>query len=136
MKICLTVLYVKPFWIGVFERTFDGLYEVAKITFGAEPKDFEIYEFVLNKYDLLSFSKPLPDEEHVKKKINPKRLQRQVRDEVENTGLGTKAQRALKLAMERHKLEKKTRAKAKKEKDKQRKFQLRQAKKQAKKRGH
>lgn len=136
MKICLTVLYVKPFWIGVFERTSDGLYEVAKITFGAEPRDFEIYEFVLNKYDLLNFSKPLPDEEHVKKKINPKRLQRQIRDEVENTGLGTKAQRALKLEMERHKLEKKTRAKTKKEKDKQRKFQLRQAKKQAKKRGH
>lgn len=34
------------FWEGVFERVSEGKLSVCKITFGAEPKDYEIYDFV------------------------------------------------------------------------------------------
>ena len=34
------------FWVGVFERVSEGKLSVCKITFGAEPKDYEIYDFV------------------------------------------------------------------------------------------
>ena len=42
-KTSLTVTFEAPFWIGLYERESDGAYEVCKITFGAEPKDYEVY---------------------------------------------------------------------------------------------
>ena len=52
----LTVFFEEPFWVGVFERIEDGKFSVSKVTFGAEPKDCEIYEFVLKYYNSLRFS--------------------------------------------------------------------------------
>lgn len=43
----LTILFEAPFWIGLYERTDNGKYEVCKITFGSEPKDYEVYELSL-----------------------------------------------------------------------------------------
>ena len=45
----LTVLFESPFWIGIFEKEQDGQYFVARTVFGAEPRDFEIFEFIINK---------------------------------------------------------------------------------------
>ena len=39
----LTVYFEEPFWVGVFERIEDGKLSVAKVTFGAEPKDCLLY---------------------------------------------------------------------------------------------
>jgi hypothetical protein len=52
----LTVYFDDPFWIGVFERFSDGKLSVCKVTFGAEPKDYEVFEFVLKHYYKLKFS--------------------------------------------------------------------------------
>lgn len=52
----LTVFFEEPFWVGVFERIENGKLSVSKVTFGAEPKDYEIYEFVLKNYNGLRFS--------------------------------------------------------------------------------
>ena len=95
----LTVFFEDPFWVGVFERISDGKLSVCKVTFGAEPKDYEIYEFVLKNYDGLRFS---PAVAAVVKEAgrNPKRVQREVRKQVQNTGIGTKSQQALKLQQE------------------------------------
>ena len=49
-KTSLTVTFEAPFWIGLYERESDGAYEVCKITFGAEPKDYEVYEFLLRNW--------------------------------------------------------------------------------------
>ena len=46
----LTVYFDDPFWVGVFEHIEDEKLFVCKITFGAEPKDYEILEFVLKYY--------------------------------------------------------------------------------------
>lgn len=45
MKSSLTILFENPFRIGLFERIDGDKYEVCKITFGAEPKDYEVYEY-------------------------------------------------------------------------------------------
>ena len=52
----LTVFFEEPFWVGVFERISEGGLSACKVTFGAEPKDYEIYDFVLKKYGRLRFS--------------------------------------------------------------------------------
>ena len=38
----LTVYFEETFWVGVFERIEDGKLSVTQVTFGAEPKDYEV----------------------------------------------------------------------------------------------
>ena len=42
----LTVYFEEPFWVGIFEHIEDGKLSVAKVTFGVEPKDYEVREQV------------------------------------------------------------------------------------------
>lgn len=71
----LTVYFDDPFWVGVFERMENGTLSVCKVTFGEEPKDYAVWEFVLRHYDALKFSSAVKTE--VKQSAdNPKRRQR------------------------------------------------------------
>ena len=42
----LIVYFEDPFWVGVFERIENGKLSAAKVTFGAEPKEYEVQEFM------------------------------------------------------------------------------------------
>ena len=131
----LTVYFEEPFWVGVFERIEDGKLSVSKVTFGAEPKDYEVQEYIQKHYDSLKFS---PAVDTVVKDIerNPKRMQREARKQMQKTGIGTKSQQALKLQQEQNKQECKIRSKEKKEAEKLRMFELKQQKKREKHKGH
>ena len=59
---------------------------------------------------------------------NPKRVQREVRKQVQNTGIGTKSQQALKLQQEQLKTERKIVSREQKEAEKQRQFELKRQK--------
>lgn len=135
MKSSLTILFENPFWIGLYERIDGDKYEVCKITFGAEPKDYEIYDFLLKNWHKLKFSPPVKTDKVEEHKINPKRMQRKINSQLENKGIGTKAQQALKLQHEQTKIERKTKSREQKEAEKERQFVLRQEKKKAKHRG-
>ncbi len=102
----LTVYFENPFWVGVFECVDNGKLSAAKVTFGSEPKDCEIYEFVLNRYHKLQFSSPV-DTAMKNVKTNPKRMQREIRKQMHTVGVGTKSQQALKLQQEENKQERK-----------------------------
>ncbi len=108
---------------------------MCKITFGAEPKDYEVYEFLLKNWHKLKFSPPIQSEVIVERKINPKRMQREINSQLQDKGIGTKAQQALKLQHEQCKLERKTKSREQKEAEKDRQFSIRQEKKKAKHRG-
>ena len=69
----LTVFFEEPFWVGVFERIENGKLSAAKVTFGAEPKDYEVYEFILKHYCDLQFS-PAVATVVKETKQNPKRI--------------------------------------------------------------
>ena len=56
LSVKLTVYFENPFWVGIFERNIDEKLSVCKVIFGAEPKDNEILNFVLNKYNKLKYS--------------------------------------------------------------------------------
>ncbi|MGN1014607.1 MAG: YjdF family protein [Butyricicoccus sp.] len=134
----LTVCFEPPFWVGVYERTCGRRYEVCKITFGAEPHDYEVYEFLLQHARSLRFSPCVrTDNRPADRPVNPKRLQRDIRRQLQNSsGIGTKAQQALQLQREQSKQERHVRTRAQREAEKQRQFDLRQAKKKQKHRGH
>lgn len=131
----LTILFEAPFWIGLYERIDHGRYEVCKITFGAEPKDYEVYEFLLRNWHKLKFSPPIQAEAAMERKTNPKRVQRKIQSQLQDKGIGTKARQALKLQHEQSKLERRTRSREQKEAEKDRQFAIRQEKKKAKHRG-
>ena len=132
----LTVLFEDPFWIGLYEREDNGRYEVCKITFGAEPKDYEVYDFLLKNWDKLRFSPSIEAEVSADRHINPKRMQRLIRKQTADTGIGTKAQQALKLQQEQGKLERKSRSREQREEEKQLQFELHQKKRREKHKGH
>ena len=118
----LTVLFEAPFWVGIFERIEGNTLSVCKVTFGAEPKDYEVLAYVLKNHCRLRFSPSVaaairPDA------ANPKRMQRQIRKQTAAGAVGTRSQQALQLQREAQKLEK------------QRRFTCRQQKRKEKHRG-
>ena len=131
----LTVYFEEPFWVGIFERIEDGKLSVAKVTFGAEPKDYEVQEYVQKYYFSLKFS-PAVDTVVKDIKRNPKRMQREAKKQMQEIGIGTKSQQALKLQQEQNKQERKVRSQEKKEAEKLRIFELKQQKKREKHKGH
>ena len=71
----LTVYHDGQFWVGLAEHVQDGRYGVARIVFGAEPSDEEILQFVVGKWEKLSFFGGEPTEAS-KPARNPKRRAR------------------------------------------------------------
>lgn len=131
----LTVLFEGIFWIGLYERVDGDKYEASKIIFGAEPKDYEVYDFLQQNWHKLKFSPLVEADKIEERKINPKRMKREINKQLENKGIGTKAQQALKLQHEQNKIERKAKRREQKEAEKERKFALRQEKKKAKHKG-
>ena len=131
----LTVFFEDPFWVGVFERIEDGRLSVAKVTFGAEPKDYDVQEYIQKYYSSLKFS-PAVDTVVKDIKRNPKRMQREVKRQMQESGIGTKSQQAFKLQQEQDKQERKVRSREKKEVEELRMFELKQQKKREKHKGH
>ena len=129
------MFFENPFWVGVFEVIADGKLSAAKITFGAEPRDCEVYDFILKHYYNLQLSPAVTvdvDEKH----INPKRMQREIKKQMTDIGVGTKSQQALKLQYEQFKTECKKKSREQKQEEKDRLFELKQLKKREKRKGH
>ena len=118
----LRVFFEDPFWVGVFERT------------SQEPKDYEVWDFLLRNYSKLCFS---PSVEAVVKETgqNPKRMRRQACRELRQPGIGTKSQLALKLQQEERKTQRRTVSRRQREAEKQRLFDLKQQKRKEKHKG-
>ena len=135
MKTSLTVFFEDPFWVGVFERVDDGKLSVCKVTFGAEPKDYDVWEFVLRHYDELVFS-PAVETEMRQIADNPKRRLRNVRKQTERSGIGTKSQQALQMQWEEMKKEHRQNSREQRDVEAQRRFDMKQMKKKEKRRGH
>ena len=131
----LTVFFEGPFWVGIFERISGGKLSVCKVTFGAEPKDYEVWDFILKHYYELKFS-PAIETEVKQTADNPKRRQRKARKQLQSLGVGTKSQQALQMQREEMKTHKKQISKERREAEKQRQFDLKQQKRKAKQRGH
>lgn len=125
----LTVFFDPPFWVGLYRRQEGNRLSVHKITFGAEPRDSEVYEFLLTHWRELRFSPAVAAGGLPAWAVNPKRRQWEIRRELErSTAVGTKAQQALQAQREAQKEEKKHRRQERKEFEAERKFSLRQEK--------
>ncbi len=133
-KAGMTVFFEGPFWVGVFERVEDGKLSVCRVVFGNEPRDYEVWDFVLKNYYSLKFS-PAVEAAVKDGRSNPKRMQREARKQTLQTGIGTKSQQALQLQRAELKTEHNQTGREQKEARKQHLFELKQQKRKEKHRG-
>ena len=132
--VTLTVFFEDPFWVGVVERIAEGSLSASKITFGAEPKDYEVWDILLRGYDRLRFS-PAVETAVKEAKVNPKRRQKEARRQTEAAGIGTKSQQALAAQREEQKAGRKERRRDLREERKRQQFLIKQEKKKQRHRG-
>ena len=128
----LTVWFADPFWVGVYEREAEGRLEVCRHTFGAEPKDGEVWQWLLSAWRGLDFSPAVEAPRRPSGRENPKRARRQARNRPEKTGAGTKAQQALQLQREVRRAERAQRHRQRDAAEEERRFRLRQERKKEK----
>lgn len=139
VSIKATIFFDKKFWIGTFERTDKTGFAIARHIFGSEPTDPEVYEFILTNYQDLQFGSPKEFTLEIKR-MNPKRVQREVRREMERIKESAKpstfAQDYMREELEKNKLIKKQKNAAEKRLWQKEQFALKQLKKKEKLRGH
>ena len=135
VSVQLTVYFDDPFWVGVLERQTGTRLEAARMVFGAEPKDYEVYQFLLEHYTDFRFSPATEADRLPEPPANPKRRQREAGNRIASKGTGTKAQQALNLLREADKLARKASGKQIRDAETERKFELRQEKRKQKHRG-
>ena len=131
----LTVFFEEPFWVGVFERVTGGQITVCRVTFGAEPRDLEVWEYVLKHYHELKFS-PAVESGTRRKADSPKRRRREAGRQVRGTGVGTRSQQALQLQREQAKTGRRQAGRERRDAERQRRFEMKQQKRKQKHRGH
>ncbi len=136
VRSCLTVFFEEPFWIGLYEREDSSGYEACKIVFGAEPKDYEVYSFLQSDWRKLKFSPKLAAKMCEERRVNPKRMQKEIRRALERSVMGTKSQQALAAQREEVKLKRRSRSKMEKEMEQEERYGLRQKKRREKHKGH
>lgn len=135
----LTVLFEDPFWIGLFERTDGGKYQVARIVFGAEPTDLEVFNYILENGQKIRYSEPTAADKKMLSdigKISPKRLQRMAAKEMKSSGKLNKAFEVVRLEREKNKKERRSVSRQERDAEIKRKFELKQRKKKEKHKGH
>lgn len=131
----LTVYHDGQFWVGLAEHVEGGRYGITRIVFGAEPSDEEILQFVVGKWEKLSFFGDEPAEARKPAK-NPKRRAREAAKALKRPAMGTKAQQALARQREAMKRES-ARARSQRRADEaEARFEQRKLKRKQKHRGH
>lgn len=131
----LTVYHDGQFWVGMAEHVEDGRYGVGRIVFGAEPSDEEILQFVVGKWEKLSFFGDDPVETSKPAK-NPKRRAREAAKVLKRPAVSTKAQQAFaaqRKAMKRESAQARSQRRAD---EAETRFEQRKLKRKQKHRGH
>lgn len=120
----------------MLERQEGSVLSACRVVFGAEPSDQEVYAFLLANWEQLRFGPPVRGKVRSLLPGNPKRRAREAGKASRASGIGTKAQQALKQQQEEAKVERKASTKARREAETERKRALGRAKKKEKHKGH
>lgn len=134
----LTVYHDGQFWVGVVEQDGKGKVMAGRYVFGAEPNDQDILAFVLQQIDAVTSRLSQAVEQRRaagERRVNPKRLARQVAREMERKGVSSYAQEAIQREYEQRKKERQTSTRQQKEMHKERLREIKRQKAKAKHRG-
>jgi hypothetical protein len=111
----------------------------ARHIFGSEPSDAEVYEFVdrllLNYTRVMTIGVPI-EQRSTAPRLNPKRMQREIRREMAQTGISSKAHEAMRLQIEQGKQVRNADRREARDAAKERKREIAAQKAKARHRGH
>ncbi|PTJ74940.1 YjdF family protein [Staphylococcus kloosii] len=132
----LSLFHNGQFFVALVEYKTEGKSKFVKYTFGTEPNDEQILNFIHYKLlPLLNATQTTVDTKVKSNKVNPKRIQRQVVKAQRAHKDITKAQLAIKEEQQLHKKQCKKLSKAKKDAFKARKRKIKREKAKAKHKG-
>lgn len=134
----LTIYFDGQFWIGIVEMMENNKLKVCKHTFGSEPKESEILDFIFHDMiPLLNSTSGVKNsiDKRKNKTINSKRLIRLAAKEMKNQWVSNKSYEALRIELEQKKKMKKCITRQMKEELKEQKRQMKIQKRKAKHRG-
>lgn len=135
MGIALTVYFEDPFWVGLFERT-GADRAVARVVFAAEPSAAEVYALVLRDFARLEFV-PVgrASDRTAPRPVSPKRRQREASRATGDERPRTRAQEALRAALEVRKVAREEVSRAERRAAAERRYALRRARRKERHRG-
>jgi hypothetical protein len=114
----LTIFFNGQFWEGVVELCYNNQLQVERHIFGAEPQDPIVLAFIV-KNKFLSVTETTASSTASisleSKRVNPKRMARQISKEMAIRGVSTMAQDVMQQNLEERKQESQKRSKATKE---------------------
>lgn len=113
----------------------DGQLSVCKVTFGSEPKIYDIDYLIFKRTNQLHFSQST-EMNKKERPLHPKKMQREVRKQLSLSGVGTKSQQLLKLQHEQMKKDNSLNARKHREDEKEKRFALKQKKRKERHKGH
>ena len=134
----LTILFDHPYWIGLLEDERDGSLYAVRHLFGAEPSDQQVYEFVLREVTTLfaRMTIGIPIELSENHPVGYKRMIRAARHSIEDRGISTQAQAAIKQQIEANKQVRQQSTRTKRDAARERKREIARQKTKEKHRGH
>ena len=133
-----TVYFDGQFWAGLATRDRDGTIEVARVVFGSEPSDRELFLWACDHFHELEYKAVGAELTSVLKDRacgNPKRRQREAQRALRDSATRTRAQAAWSAAMEAEQGIRSFEARAKRREIEERKYQLRIEKRKQARRG-
>lgn len=133
--VSLTVFFDGQFYVGIASRRDRAKTRYARTVFGAEPTNADIEEFILYRWDSLSFS---PAVQEVPKALpaNPKRRQRETAKLLSGPRGVSKSNQALGAMRELRQEERRHERHSLKEEAQREAYEKRSAKRKRKRRGH
>lgn len=129
-------IFESPFWVGIFERIEGTKYQAARFVFGAEPTEPQLIHFALTGFQSLQFTRPVEADNTQTRELNFKRRMREVKRQMAAPAQATRAQLTVKQEYEQLARDREAGCREDREANESRKFQLRQAKRFEKHRGH
>ena len=134
-----TILFDPPFYVGVLEQERGGRLYAARVVFGPEPNNEQVYAYVLAHLPALlrGMTAGLAvDSVEQPCRLNPKRQQRAIRRMLATEGVSSRAHEAMRLQHEARKTTRQERSKAERDADRQAAYERKREKARQKRRGH
>lgn len=135
VSLIMTVYFEEAYWVGLVELQVENKLQVCKITFGKEPSEQVILDFMTCHFKGLMFSPVAKVKVISTKKVNPKRKQREARKQMQ-VSVSTKSQELLQQQYLESKEARKEKHKLHKDQKQVHLFTLKQQKRKEKHRGH
>jgi hypothetical protein len=127
-----SIFFDGQFWVAEIERRSEDGLETARHCFGAEPNNAELLHWVDSELPRLRFHRcgGAPETPGVEKP-SPKRARRLAALEAATIGFGSKAQEAMRVALEQRKKQRRADAALRREEERERRWSLRRSRAKA-----